>query len=327
MELVTRGRDAAPNGPLRPAGLLAPAAGRARPRRHTRADRTPGRSPAACSSRPTAAEGHRLIARAWADARLTLPVSRSARSTIARSRRSATGDRASDIYSLGIVLYELLSARPGDAAAVARPHLRPPPPACCPARTSRRSSRTSGRSPVRRPLCERRGDGRALEDSDGCTPRRPAGRRVAGAAGAAALPPPPSHSADAYAGGRRAAAGVAASVPLSGSSPRSRARARDLDRRRAALVILAVVGFACSGSSPPTVRQPRRARAFALSFVDQSFANASATARQRDRARADVRQEQHKAEARSPPGPAGRHSGGSTRRSRWSPARSFWVPS
>jgi eukaryotic-like serine/threonine-protein kinase len=238
------------------------------------------------------------IARAWADARLTLP-GVTLGSVHYFSPEQALGEQAteaSDIYSLGIVLYELLSGRrpwEGDsAAAVAMARISAPPPLVSAVRPNvppvleEIDRRALNPDPAAR-FASAAEMAAALEAflDEGAPRTAPP---VAVAAGAAAIataaqPYPP----DAYAGGP---AGTVPPAPPPASAPLEEIEPEEPRRTSPwiwvagvlGLVILVIVGlglyrlFTADGPAttpgPGTVALP--------SFVDQSFANASATAQQ-----------------------------------------------
>ncbi len=234
------------------------------------------------------------IARAWSDARLTLP-GVTLGSVHYFSPEQALGEQAteaSDIYSLGIVLYELLSGRrpwEGDsAAAVAMARISAPPPLVSAVRPNvppvleAIDRRALSPDPAARYV-----SAKAMADAlegflgEGARPIAPAAATAAAATAARAFPP------DAYAG---APARTAPPAP-----PPASARLEELEPEEPrgaspwiwvaallGLVILVVVGFllfrilAADGPAttpgPGTVTLP--------SFVEQSFENATATAQQ-----------------------------------------------
>jgi serine/threonine-protein kinase len=234
------------------------------------------------------------IARAWADARLTLP-GVTLGSVHYFSPEQALGEQAteaSDIYSLGVVLYELLTGRrpwEGDnAAAVAMARISTPAPL------------VSAVRPNVPPVLEAI-DRRALSPD-------PAGRYPSAAAMADALeafldegasrpaatppvapPAPPtaarSYPADAYARTPAPPRGAPA-LPPEVDEPEERAGGSPWIWLAGllGLVILVIVGFLvfrlltadgpANTPGPGTVTLP--------SFIDQSFDNASATAQQLD---------------------------------------------
>ena len=234
------------------------------------------------------------IARAWSDARLTLP-GVTLGSVHYFSPEQALGEQAteaSDIYSLGIVLYELLSGRrpwEGDsAAAVAMARISAPPPLVSAVRPNvppvleAIDRRALSPDPAAR-FVSAKAMAEALEGflGEGARPIAPAAATAAGATAARAFPP------DAYAG---APARTAPPAP-----PPASARLEELEPEEPrgaspwiwvaallGLVILVVVGFllfrilAADGPAttpgPGTVTLP--------SFVEQSFENATATAQQ-----------------------------------------------
>ena len=234
------------------------------------------------------------IARAWSDARLTLP-GVTLGSVHYFSPEQALGEQAteaSDIYSLGIVLYELLSGRrpwEGDsAAAVAMARISAPPPLVSAVRPNvppvleAIDRRALSPDPAARYV-----SAKAMADAlegflgEGARPIAPAAATAAAATAARAFPP------DAYAG---APARTAPPAP-----PPASARLEELEPEEPrgaspwiwvaallGLVILVVVGFllfrilAADGPAttpgPGTVTLP--------SFVEQSFEIATATAQQ-----------------------------------------------
>ncbi len=238
------------------------------------------------------------IARAWADARLTLP-GVTLGSVHYFSPEQALGEQAteaSDIYSLGIVLYELLSGRrpwEGDsAAAVAMARISAPAPLVSALRPNvppvleAIDRRALNPDPAAR-FASAQAMAEALEGFlDGAAPRTVP--PVAGAAGVAAIataarPYPP----DAYAGGPAGTAPPAAppaSAPLEELEPEEpRGTSPWLwVGGLLGLAILVLVGFGlfriftADGPSatpgPGTVTLP--------SFIDQSLDNATATAQQ-----------------------------------------------
>ena len=245
------------------------------------------------------------IARAWADARLTLP-GVTLGSVHYFSPEQALGEQAteaSDIYSLGIVLYELLSGRrpwEGDsAAAVAMARISAPPPLVSAVRPNvppvleAIDRRALDPDPAAR-FASAEEMAQALEgflDEGAARTARPVPLATAtvplaaavAASAIAARPFPP----DAYAGGR---AGTASPAPPPASAPREEL---EPDGPRGAspwiwvagllgLAILVVVGFGLfrilTANSPATT--PGLGTVTLPSFIDQSFDNAAATAQQ-----------------------------------------------
>ncbi len=238
------------------------------------------------------------IARAWADARLTLP-GVTLGSVHYFSPEQALGEQAteaSDIYSLGIVLYELLSGRrpwEGDsAAAVAMARISAPAPFVSAVRPSVPPAleaidrRALSPDPAAR-FVSARAMAEALEgflDEGTARAVPPAAAAVAGAAAATAAR---SYPPDAYAGGPAGTAPPAsppAAAPLDGLEPEEPGGTSPWIwvAGLLGLAILVLAGFAlfrllsADGPSvtpgPGTVTLP--------SFVDQSFDNAMATAQQ-----------------------------------------------
>jgi beta-lactam-binding protein with PASTA domain/tRNA A-37 threonylcarbamoyl transferase component Bud32 len=235
------------------------------------------------------------IARAWADARLTLP-GVTLGSVHYFSPEQALGEQAteaSDIYSLGIVLYELLSGRrpwEGDsAAAVAMARISAPPPLVSAVRPNVPPILEAiDRRALSADPAARFGSAAAMAEAleaflDGGAPR-PA-RPAAAVAAAATLARP--YLPDAYAGGP---VGTAPPVPPPASARRDEHEPEEPGGTSPwiwvagllALVILIVVGFVlfrivtadgpAATPGPGTVTLP--------SFIDQSFDNATATAQQ-----------------------------------------------
>ncbi len=236
------------------------------------------------------------IARAWADARLTLP-GVTLGSVHYFSPEQALGEQAtpaSDIYSLGIVLYELLTGRrpwEGDnAAAVAMARISAPPPLVSDVRPNvppvleAIDRRALSPDPTARfPSAEAMAGALEafLDEGAPRTGAGAAGAAVAATAATAARAYPP----DAYAG--------APAPPPPAPPPVSAAPVPEPEEPEGTspwiwvagllgLVILVVVGFLAfrllsantpGGSpAPGTVTLP--------SFVDQTFDNATATAQQ-----------------------------------------------
>jgi beta-lactam-binding protein with PASTA domain/tRNA A-37 threonylcarbamoyl transferase component Bud32 len=303
MELVD-GEDVATllarNGPLPPrqAARLAAEAAHALGAAHARGivhrDVKPGNILVSADGRVKVADFG--IARAWADARLTLPGVKLG-SVHYFSPEQALGEQAteaSDIYSLGIVLYELLTGRrpwEGDnAAAVAMARISAPPPLVSDVRPNvppvleaidRRalSPDPAARFPSAEAMAQ------ALEAFLDEGAGRPAGAAVAGAAAVTAATAARAYPADAYAGTPPAPPPAAPAAPPTeepepeepgGTSPWIWLAGL------LGLAVLVVVGFlafrllAANGPAttpgPGTVTLP--------SFVDQTFDNATSTAQQ-----------------------------------------------
>ena len=308
MELVD-GEDVATllarNGPLPPrqaarlAAEVAHALGAAHARGIVHRDVKPGNILVSADGRVKVTDFG--IARAWADARLTLP-GVTLGSVHYFSPEQALGEQAteaSDIYSLGIVLYELLTGRrpwEGDnAAAVAMARISAPPPLVSDVRPNvppvleAIDRRALSPDPAARfPTADAMAD--ALEGFlDDGTARPAAGVPVAAGAAAAAAaatvarPYPP----DAY-------AGTPAPPPPTTPPPAAAAPEEpEPDESRATspwiwiagllgLAILVLVGFLAfrllSGNGPETTPGPGTVTL--PSFIDQTFDNASATAQQ-----------------------------------------------
>jgi len=235
------------------------------------------------------------IARAWADARLTLP-GVTLGSVHYFSPEQALGEQAteaSDIYSLGIVLYELLSGRrpwEGDsAAAVAMARISAPPPLVSAVRPNvppvleEIDRRALSPDPAAR-FASAQAMAQALEGFLG----EGAARAVPSvAAAAAAAAPAQSYPPDAYAGrpaGTVPPASPPASAPLAEPGPEEPRGTSPWIwiAGLLGLAILVIAGFAIfrlltadgpTGTpGPGTVTLPR--------FIDQSFDNATATAQQ-----------------------------------------------
>ncbi len=323
MELVD-GEDVASllrrNGPLPPrqAARLAAEVAHALDAAHTRGivhrDVKPGNILVSADGRVKVADFG--IARAWSDARLTLP-GVTLGSVHYLSPEQALGEQAtgaSDIYSLGIVLYELLTGRrpwEGDnAGAVAMARISAPPPLVSDVRPNvppvlaeidRRalSPDPAGRFPTAEAMAK------ALEaflDDGAPVPVAPlatgaaagaAGAALAGAtvAAAASRPYPP----DAYAappGGTPPPAGT----PPTGTPPPGAASPADEPGEPdeggtspwiwvagvLGLVILVAVGillFRLISANGPAAT-PGPGNVTLPSFVDQTYANATSTAQQ-----------------------------------------------
>ncbi len=294
MELVD-GEDVATllarNGPLPPrqaarlAAEVAHALGAAHARGIVHRDVKPGNILVSADGRVKVADFG--ISRAWADARLTLP-GVTLGSVHYFSPEQALGEQAteaSDIYSLGIVLYELLTGRrpwEGDnAAAVAMARISAPPPLVSDVRPNvppvleaidRRA--LSPDPAARYPSAEAMAS--ALEAFlDEGAPRPASGAAVV--AGAAAVTAARQYPPDAYAG----SAGVPPEEPEEPEEP-GRTSPWIWLAGLLGLVILVIVGFLlfrlltadgpAATPGPGTVTLP--------SFVDQSFDNATATAQQ-----------------------------------------------
>jgi beta-lactam-binding protein with PASTA domain/tRNA A-37 threonylcarbamoyl transferase component Bud32 len=234
------------------------------------------------------------IARAWADARLTLP-GVTLGSVHYFSPEQALGEQAteaSDIYSLGIVLYELLSGRrpwEGDsAAAVAMARISAPPPLVSAVRPNvppvleEIDRRALSPDPA-----ARFASAQAMADALEAFLDEGAARAVPPVAAVAAATAAQSYPPDAYAGG------PAGTVP-----PGSQPAASPLEEPGPGephgtspwiwvagllgLAILVIAGFAlfrlltadspAGTPGPGTVTLP--------TFIDQSFDNATATAQQ-----------------------------------------------
>ncbi len=232
------------------------------------------------------------IARAWADARLTLP-GVTLGSVHYFSPEQALGEQAteaSDIYSLGIVLYELLTGRrpwEGDnAAAVAMARISAPPPLVSDVRPNvppvleaidRRalSPDPAARFPSAVAMAQ------ALESFLDEGAPRPAGAAAAGAAVAATAAR--AYAPDAYAG--------AATPPPPPAAPAVPEPEPEEPEGTSpwiwlagllGLVILVVVGFLAfrllSANTPSVTPGPGTVTL--PSFVDQTYDNATATAQQ-----------------------------------------------
>ena len=248
------------------------------------------------------------IARAWADARLTLP-GVTLGSVHYFSPEQALGEQAteaSDIYSLGVVLYELLTGRrpwEGDTpASVAMARVSAPPPLVSAVRPNvppaleaidrtALSPDPAARFPNAGAMAV------ALEAFlDASDPRAASVPPVAAAAGAAAgaaaasraAPPPAArpYPPDAYAGA------PGQPVPPRAAKPPDASPVQPEEPRGTSpwiwlagllgLVILVVVGFLffriLTADGPATTPGPGTVTL--PSFIDQSFDSASATAQQ-----------------------------------------------
>ena len=304
MELVD-GEDVATllarNGPLPPrqAARLAAEAAHALGAAHARGivhrDVKPGNILVSADGRVKVADFG--IARAWADARLTLP-GVTLGSVHYFSPEQALGEQAteaSDIYSLGIVLYELLTGRrpwEGDnAAAVAMARISAPPPLVSDVRPNvppvleAIDRRALSPDPAARfPSAEAMA--KALEAFlDEGTPR-PAAAGAAAAGAAVAATAARAYPPDAYAGAPGAAVPPAPPPAAAGAEPEPEEPGGTSPWIWVAgllgLVILVVVGFLAfrllSGNTPSA--SPAPGTVTLPSFVNQTFANATATADQ-----------------------------------------------
>ncbi len=244
------------------------------------------------------------IARAWADARLTLP-GVTLGSVHYFSPEQALGEQAteaSDIYSLGIVLYELLSGRrpwEGDsAAAVAMARIAAPPPLVSAVRPNvppileAIDRRALSPDPAAR-FDSARAMAEALEAFLAEGAGRPAAPAASAAPPPATVPPsPPPAAARPYPPDAYARVPAPAVPPAPPPAPVPRRELEPEERRGTSpwiwlagllgLAILVVVGFVffrilaadrpAVTPGPNTVTLP--------SFVNQSLDNASATAQQ-----------------------------------------------
>jgi len=248
------------------------------------------------------------IARAWADARLTLP-GVTLGSVHYFSPEQALGEQAteaSDIYSLGVVLYELLTGRrpwEGDTpASVAMARVSAPPPLVSAVRPNvppalEAIDRTALSPDPAARFPNAGAMAAALEAFlDASDPRAASVPPVAAAAGAAAgaaaasraAPPPAArpYPPDAYAGA------PGQPVPPRAAKPPDASPVQPEEPRGTSpwiwlagllgLVILVVVGFLffriLTADGPATTPGPGTVTL--PSFIDQSFDSASATAQQ-----------------------------------------------
>ncbi len=248
------------------------------------------------------------IARAWADARLTLP-GVTLGSVHYFSPEQALGEQAteaSDIYSLGVVLYELLTGRrpwEGDTpASVAMARVSAPPPLVSAVRPNvppalEAIDRTALSPDPAARFPNAGAMAAALEafldasDPRGASvpPAAAAAGAAAGAAAASRAAPPPAarpYPPDAYAGA------PGQPVPPRAAKPPDASPVQPEEPRGTSpwiwlagllgLVILVVVGFLffriLTADGPATTPGPGTVTL--PSFIDQSFDSASATAQQ-----------------------------------------------
>jgi beta-lactam-binding protein with PASTA domain/tRNA A-37 threonylcarbamoyl transferase component Bud32 len=317
MELVD-GEDLASvlrrNGPLPPrqAARLVAEVGRALNAAHDRGivhrDVKPGNIMLTATGRVKVTDFG--IARAWADAGLTLPGT-TLGSVHYFSPEQALGEpatAASDVYSLGIVLYELLAGRrpwEGDsAAAVAMARISAPPPRVSDVRPSVPPDLEAiDRKALARDAAARYPSAGAMADAleafleEGrvaapvaaglAGPVRAVGAAGIGAAATSAMrvPPPydPTAYADGPAGGTAPARRVAAAPPPTDPGEDGGTSPWVWVAGVLGLLILAIAGFllfklASAGSGPAATPGPGNVTL--PSFVNQAYVDASTTADQ-----------------------------------------------